>query len=73
MSGSFRYGFLCLGGCFLAGCARVAPQADYLKAQEYSARSTGQERLFNPDQIEAGAEYIRASLSDGLTADEAAC
>jgi cobalt-zinc-cadmium efflux system outer membrane protein len=56
----------------MAGCASVEPRGDFARAREIAARSTGIERLFNPEQTEADAAYIERCLEDGLTADEAA-
>ncbi len=56
----------------IVGCATVNPQPDYQRAAKYVGRSTGHERLFDPEEREADAQYVRERLADGLTVDEAA-
>ncbi len=59
------------GGLALAGCARVDPRPDYQQAQAWVQRSTGVERLFDPQQRAEHARLVGQLLQDGLSANEA--
>ena len=56
---------------FQTGCATVNPQQDYVRARELIEKSTGFERVYNPEEVGLSEDELNATLADGLALDEA--
>lgn len=59
-------------GLAVAGCAKVAPEADFQRAAALAEAAAGEPVAYRPGQEEASAARLAELLADGLTADEAA-